>query len=157
MKKNFILLLSFFFSFLSAGEPKKIADLEKWKQDLILAAKKVRENAYEPYSKYKVGAAILTDSGKTFVGTNVENASYGLTICAERSAVFAAISSASKDIKAVAVVTRDGGSPCGACRQVLNEFNPDMIVITSDEAGTKVAEYTLKEILMDSFGPKNVK
>lgn len=93
--------------------------------ELVDLAKDARKNAYAPYSKYKVGAAVATKSGKTFVGCNVENASYGATICAERGAVMAMVAAGETEIAAVAVVTEDGGSPCGMCRQVLSEFTKD--------------------------------
>ena len=130
--------------------------MENWKMKLLEDAKLARENAYCPYSNYKVGAALVTDSEKVFSGANIENASYGLTICAERSCIFSAVSQGHLDIKAIAIVTKDGGSPCGACRQVLNEFNPEMLVITSDENFKNIREYKLSELLIDAFGPRNL-
>lgn len=99
--------------------------MEKLLDELLKHAKKARKNAYAPYSKYKVGAAIATKSGKIFAGCNVENASFGATICAERGAVMQMVAAGETDIAAVAVVTEDGGSPCGMCRQVLSEFTKD--------------------------------
>lgn len=125
--------------------------------DLIEKALSVRQNSYSPYSNYKVGAAIKTKNGKIFVGTNVENASYGMTICAERSAVFAAISCGEKNLDSIAIVTKDGGSPCGSCRQVLNEFNPSMVVILINEKGEVRKQCKLSDLLVDAFGPKNLK
>src|SRR5262245_20426069 len=99
---------------------------------LINAAQAARRHAYEPYSGFAVGAAVQTASGHVFAGCNVENASYGLTICAERAAVCAAIAAGHKQLTAVAVVTSGGHAPCGACRQVLAEFGPTMDVVLVD-------------------------
>ncbi len=95
--------------------------------DLLDAAQKVRENSYSPYSHFKVGAAVLTPDGKIFCGTNVENSSYGLTVCAERNAMFAAAAAGYRRFKALALITQKlpgqkFNSPCGACRQVMSEF-----------------------------------
>ncbi len=102
---------------------------------LLKAAQKVRKNAYAPYSKYLVGAAVLTKTGEIISGCNVENASYGLTVCAERNALFAAVAKGFRDFEALAVVTEDGGSPCGACRQVIWELCGDIPIIISDANG----------------------
>jgi cytidine deaminase len=99
---------------------------------LIDAAIGVRGAAHAPYSQFQVGAAVLTASGEVFDGCNVENASYGLTICAERAAVCAAVAAGHKQLVAVAVATSGGHSPCGACRQVLSEFGPAMEVLLVD-------------------------
>lgn len=113
----------------------KEGDLDFDFKALIQDAKDARENAYCPYSKFKVGAAILTKSGNVYTGCNVENASYGLTVCAERVAVFKAVSAGEKGndfIKAVAIVldAPDYGAPCGTCRQVINEFaDPDAVIV----------------------------
>ena len=125
------------------------------KNSLIRAAVKARENAYCPYSKYAVGAAVLTDTGEVVVGCNVENASYGLTNCAERTAIFAAVSRGARKIRAIAI--SGAGSPpypCGACRQVMTEFaeSPDMpvyVVMVSEEEKTE--EFTLRELLPHGF------
>ena len=95
---------------------------EKERQNLIQQAMDIRQHAYAPYSKYKVGAALLSKSGRVFTGVNIENAAYSVTICAERTAVFKAVSEGDRTFSAVAIVTDDGGSPCGSCRQVLSEF-----------------------------------
>ncbi len=111
--------------------------------DLVARAIEVRKNAHAPYSKYKVGAAILTRSGKVFTGCNVENASFGATICAERGAVMQMIAAGEREPIACAVVTKDGGSPCGICRQVLSEFThamPMALVGTQDPASTQVVD-----------------
>lgn len=123
---------------------------------LIQAGQDAQKKAYAPYSKYYVGSAVLTKSGKIYTGCNVENASYGLTICAERTAVFKAVSDGDKEIEAIAVITRDGGACCGACRQVLNEFNPEMIVICADEQGQIHHTFTLSQLLPQAFGPRNL-
>lgn len=123
---------------------------------LIQKAIEGQQNSYSPYSQYRVGAAVLTKSGKIYTGCNIENASYGLANCADRTAVFKAVSEGDKDLIAIAIVTRDGGMPCGACRQVLNEFNPNMIIITLDETGTIRNQTTLDQLLPNAFGPANL-
>lgn len=96
---------------------------------LVQRAKAVRENAHAPYSRYRVGAAIATNDGRIFEGCNVENASFGATICAERGAIMQMIAAGARDPIACAVVTEDGGSPCGICRQVLSEFAEDIPIV----------------------------
>lgn len=118
---------------------------------LIDAARSARQRAYAPYSKFLVGAAILSESGKIYTGVNVENASYGLTICAERSAVGTMIGAGETDIAAVAVATINGVTPCGACRQVLREFGSDFPVWIIDESADEVRKTTMAELLPDSF------
>jgi len=124
---------------------------EKQRQELIQAANRIRVNAYAPYSHYPVGAALLTSSGKTFTGVNVENASYPLTMCAERSAVFSAVASGEREFTAIAVATDNGGAPCGACRQVLAEFGLDIIVLFVDGEENVVQETTVGELLPGAF------
>ena len=108
------------------------------RRKLVQEACEIRKQAHAPYSKFQVGAALLTASGKIFTGCNVENASYGLTICAERAAVFAAVAAgegkagATNNWAAMAVATPGGHSPCGACRQVLVEFAPDLPILLVD-------------------------
>ncbi|GAB4457447.1 MAG: cytidine deaminase [Armatimonadaceae bacterium] len=125
------------------------------KEKLTAAAVAARAQAYAPYSKYSVGAAVLAEDGRLFTGSNIENASYGLTICAERTAVFTAVSAGVRAIVAVTVATEDGGSPCGACRQVLSEFRPrngsEMAVYLTDRGGNIVRETTLSELLPLAF------
>jgi cytidine deaminase len=128
---------------------------EEQKNALLEAACHIRDRAYAPYSHYKVGAAILTDDGRVFSGVNVENAAYGLANCAERTAVFSAITAGAKRLLAVAVCTANAGSPCGACRQVLVEFAGDIPVFLSDTAGN-VRETTLYALLPDHFGPEHL-
>lgn len=104
---------------------------------LVQEAKAVRERAHAPYSRYQVGAAILTKRGSVFVGCNVENASFGATICAERGAIMQMVAHGETDPIACAVVTQDGGSPCGVCRQVLVEFALDMPIVLVDLASAE--------------------
>lgn len=127
-------------------------------EQLIKVAALARERAYAPYSKYRVGAAIRTKRNKVHTGVNVENASYGLTICAERSAAFAAVGAGEKsDYDTIAVVVDDDRlpSPCGACRQVLHELAPGMRVVLATTGGQRMAT-TLAELLPDAFGPENL-
>ncbi len=124
-------------------------------QELIALATEARQKAYAPYSHYLVGAALLTSSGKVYTGANVENASYGLAICAERTAAVKAVSDGERDFVAIAVVTENGGTPCGACRQVLNEFGPEMRVLIANAAGNYQA-LRLSELLPASFGPEQL-
>ena len=129
--------------------------------DLVAALgrglREASRRAYCPYSKFPVGAAVLTDGGEVVAGVNVENASYGLTICAERNAVFRAVALGQTTIVAVAVYTPTATptAPCGACRQVINEFGPDAIVLcVCDGPGT--IRTTLSHLLPDAFGPGNL-
>jgi cytidine deaminase len=110
------------------------------KNELKTAAAKAAENAYAPYSGFKVGAAVLSQDGRIFTGCNVENASYGLSVCAERIAVFNAVNSGVRDFAAIAIHTNSDIPfyPCGACRQVLAEFNPDMEVIINWQNGEQI-------------------
>ena len=124
-------------------------------QALITAAAKARGAAYAPYSRFAVGAALLAASGQVYTGCNVENASYGLTVCAERNALFHAVAQGERRFTAVAVVTQNGVTPCGACRQVLAEFNAQMTVIVADTMGNRFI-YNLAELLPDSFGPEHL-
>jgi cytidine deaminase len=122
------------------------------RETLGQSALAVRLNAHAPYSNFQVGAAVLTASGEVFAGCNVENASYGLTICAERVAVGTAVAAGHKEIVAVAVASSGGHSPCGACRQVLSEFGPAMEVILIDADDlTKTRTTTLAALLPEQF------
>ena len=123
---------------------------------LIQAAIAASKQAYIPYSGYAVGAALYTASGEIFTGCNVESASYSPTICAERTALVKAVSEGHRDFAAIAVVTRDGGSPCGVCRQLLYEFSPRMQVILADLEGTAHHRLTLADLLPLGFGPDNL-
>lgn len=129
---------------------------EALKQELIQKAQQAQRRAYAPYSHYAVGAALLAKSGRIFDGVNVENAVYPLTLCAERVAVFKAVSEGETQFEAIAVVTRNGGTPCGSCRQVLREFGLDTIVLIADETGKLLQETTLMQLLPDSFGPEDL-
>jgi cytidine deaminase len=123
------------------------------RQELIQAAQAVRRWAYVPYSDYPVGAALLTSSGRLYDGVNIENAAYPTGICAERVAVFKAVSEGERQFIAIAVVTSNGGTPCGSCRQVLAEFGLDTSVLIADEQGNLIQERTVAELLPGSFGP----
>lgn len=123
---------------------------------LIAAARAARKRAYAPYSRYRVGAAVLTQGGAIFTGCNVENAAYPACICAEQTATVKAVSEGHPRLRAVAVATGNGGSPCGKCRQVLYEFGgPDLVVILVDNRG-RARETTLRKLLPDAFGPENL-
>lgn len=128
------------------------------KEQLLAQSKIARENAYVPYSKFPVGAALLAEDGTVFHGCNVENASYGLTNCAERTAIFKAVSQGVKNFKAIAIVADTEGpcAPCGACRQVIAEFcDGDMPVYLTNLKGD-VLETTVKELLPGAFTPKDL-
>ncbi len=122
-------------------------------QALIEAARQAQQRAYAPYSGYAVGAAVRTTDGRLFTGCNIENASYGLSVCAERVAVFRAVADGARSIQAVAVVTQDGATPCGACRQVLMEFasKPEECVIWIATPDQIMARHTLSELLPNAF------
>lgn len=124
-------------------------------QKLVEMAQSARDRAYAPYSNYQVGAALLTESGEIFTGCNVENAVYPTTCCAERVAIFKAVSEGHRRFRAIAVATEDGGSPCGVCRQVMREFAPEMIVFIAD-AENGLRQTSVAELLPDSFGPENL-
>ena len=121
-------------------------------QLLIEQALAVRTNAYAPYSNFLVGAALATEDGTVFTGTNVENASYGLTICAERVAACTAAAAGHRKITAVAVSTSGGASPCGACRQFLSEFGGAMdVYLIEDDQPQKVRHFSLRDLLPEQF------
>ena len=126
------------------------------KQNLIDAAVQARQWAYAPYSHYAVGSALITASGRVYDGVNVENAAYPTTICAERVAVFKAVSEGERDFLAIAVVTSNGGSPCGSCRQVLAEFGLDTLVFIANADGKLIQEVTVRELLPGAFTPKDL-
>lgn len=121
---------------------------------LLARARDAREAAYAPYSGFAVGAALLADDGRVFVGANVEGAAYPVTLCAERSAVAAAVVAGARVFSAIAVIGSGPGpcTPCGMCRQVLYEFSPGMVVIAGGEDGTS-ARWRLDELLPAGFGP----
>lgn len=124
--------------------------------ELIERAQEARSNAYAPYSEYAVGAALLTSTGKIFSGVNVENASYPLSMCAERSSIFKAVSEGEREFDMIVVATHNGGSPCGACRQVLAEFGLDTRVMTVDADGEVVLDMTVRELLPEAFRPEDL-
>jgi cytidine deaminase len=126
------------------------------RQHLIQLANEVRRNAYVPYSKYRVGAALRAKSGRVFTGVNVENAAYPTTMCAERTAVFKAVSEGEREFDVIAVVTDNGGSPCGSCRQVLAEFGLDIIVLIADGNGKLNYEMSVSELLPEAFTPQHL-
>jgi cytidine deaminase len=121
------------------------------------AARAAVKNSYAPYSKFRVGTAVLAGSGKIYAGSNVENASYGLCHCAERTAICTAASAGERKLKAVLVFTPTPTPtmPCGACRQVINEFGPDAVVIGVCNSAQRI-ETTLPALLTEAFGPKNL-
>jgi cytidine deaminase len=123
------------------------------KQSLIDLANTARQHAYVPYSSYPVGAVLRTKSGRLFTGVNVENAAYPQTMCAERVAIFKAVSEGEKEFEVIAVVTDNGGSPCGGCRQVMAEFGLDTIVLLADGTGKLTKETTVGELLPEAFTP----
>jgi len=126
------------------------------KQALIDLANAARQQAYAPYSNYPVGAALRTKTGRIYTGVNVENAAYPHTMCAERVAIFKAISDGEKEFEVISVVTDNGGSPCGGCRQVMAEFALDMIVLMADGNGKLIKETTVGELLPEAFTPNHL-
>ncbi|QYM80786.1 cytidine deaminase [Horticoccus luteus] len=125
--------------------------------ELESTARSAAAAAYAPYSKFRVGASVLMDSGRIFHGCNVENASYGLCNCAERTALFSAAAAGERSVHAVVVYTPTAAptTPCGACRQVINEFGPDALVISICDGPDRI-ETTLSALLPAAFGPKNL-
>jgi cytidine deaminase len=127
------------------------------KQALVDLANTARQRAYAPYSKYPVGSALRTKTGRVFTGVNVENAAYPHTICAERVAIFKAVSEGETEFEVITVVTDNGGSPCGGCRQVMAEFGLDAIVILADGKGRIVEETTVGGLLPGAFTPEKLR
>ena len=127
------------------------------KQALVDLANTARERAYVPYSGYRVGSTLRTKSGRIFTGVNIENAAYPQTMCAERVAMFKAVSEGEKEFEVITVVTDNGGSPCGGCRQVMAEFGLDTIVILADKKGEIVQETTVDGLLPGAFTPEKLK
>lgn len=126
------------------------------KTSLIETARSARQWAYAPYSHYAVGAALLTESGRIYDGVNIENAAFPDGICAERVAIFKAVSEGERKFVAIAVVTSNGGTPCGSCRQVMAEFGLDMVVLIADEQGNLRDENTVADILPGAFTPRDL-
>jgi cytidine deaminase len=127
------------------------------RQKLIQTAQEARKWAYAPYSNYAVGAALLTSSGRMYDGVNVENAAYPTGICAERVAVFKAVSEGEREFEAIAIITVNGGSPCGSCRQVLAEFGLNTIVLLANADGQLLRETTVADLLPGAFGPRDLR
>ena len=122
-------------------------------RDLIERAMEMAKMAYAPYSHFRVGAAVLAESGKVYGGANVENASYGATVCAERSAIFAAVNAGERKLKAIAVTA----TPCGVCRQVMREFcDPKAFKVIVAKSADDYRAFTLEELLPESFGPEHL-
>jgi len=130
--------------------------MTEWSREKLVAqAGEARQRAYAPYSGYRVGAALLTKSGRIYTGCNVENAVYPLCTCAERVAVVKAVSEGEKEFEALAVATENGGAPCGSCRQTLREFGEDIVVLIADATGA-YRETTVAELLPYSFGANDL-
>jgi cytidine deaminase len=132
----------------------KLTDVEQ--RALIDLANEARRRAYAPYSLYTVGAALRTASGRIFTGCNIENAASPSSICAERVAIFKAVSEGEMDLEVLALVTPNGGTPCGSCRQVMVEFNPDMLVLIADGEGRLLQETTVAGLLPGAFTKKDM-
>lgn len=129
---------------------------DEQKQNLIRTAQEARQWAYAPYSKYLVGAAILSTSGRVYDGVNIENAAYPTGTCAERVAVFKAVSEGERRFLAIAVVTSNGGTPCGSCRQVLAEFGLETVVLIADAQGNLLQEISVGDLLPGAFTPDHL-
>lgn len=129
---------------------------DELRQDLIQRAIEARQWAYAPYSNYMVGAALLAESGRVYTGVNIENAAYPTGICAERVAVFKAVSEGEREFLAIAVVTANGGTPCGSCRQVLAEFGLDTRVIIANGQGSIVMDVDVAGLLPGAFRPTDL-
>lgn len=134
------------------------------REELIRAALSARENAYAPYSNYAVGAALLTEDGEIVTGCNVENASFGATNCAERTAVFKAVSQGKRRFSAIAVAGGEKGKepvdyayPCGVCRQVMGEFAAEDFQVIVAKSATDYQEYRLDELLPHGFGGESIR
>jgi len=123
------------------------------RHQLINLALQARQWAYAPYSHYTVGAVVLTDSGKIYDGVNIENAAYPAGICAERVAIFKAVSEGERRFKTIVVATENGGSPCGSCRQVMAEFGLETEVLVVDATGKVTLETTVGSLLPGAFTP----
>lgn len=125
-------------------------------QALIQAALQARQYAYAPYSHYYVGSALLTVAGKIYSGCNVENAAYPTSMCAERVALYKAVSEGERDFKAIVVATENGGTPCGSCRQVLAEFGLEISVLIVNGEGRLLQETSVRALLPGAFQPKDL-
>lgn len=126
------------------------------RRQLIKKALKAKQGSYSPYSKFRVGAALLAGDGRIFTGCNIENAAYSASVCAERTAIFKAVSEGSRTIRAIAIVGDAAYTyPCGECRQVIREFGKGAIIIIANSEND-YREYKLKDLLPNSFGPENL-
>lgn len=134
---------------------KTTLDVQIW-DDLFQQAVTAMQNSYSPYSHYKVGAALLSRSEKIYQGNNIENAGYTASVCAERTAIFKAVSEGEREFVAIAVATVNGGAPCGICRQVMREFSRDMTIVIGSSQTGKYRVTSLADLLPDSFGPENL-
>lgn len=126
------------------------------KKELVESAIHAREWAYAPYSHYSVGAALLTASGKVYEGVNIEHAAFPTTMCAERVAIYKAVSEGEREFTAIAIATENGGSPCGSCRQVLAEFGLQTLIIIADVTGKIHLEGTVEKLLPTAFTPDDL-
>jgi len=133
-----------------------IALADEERKFLLDLANEARRRAYAPYSNYPVGAALRTKSGRIFTGANVENAAYPQTMCAERVAIFKAVSEGEREFDAIAVVTPSGGTPCGGCRQVMAEFGLDTVVLIGDADGRLITETDVAKLLPGAFTPRDL-
>lgn len=146
---------TFYFYPVSVSVTPQLGLTREQREQLLAAAREAMQHAHAPYSHFKVGAALLTSDGRLFAGCNVENASYGLTICAERNAIFAAVAATAAEtplqVRAIAVLNSNNVpcSPCGACRQVIAEFGPEAIVLYQGQG--EIRESSLKSLLPDTF------
>lgn len=140
------------------GDMKPSDDLRRKAQarQLISAAREAYDRAYAPYSHYRVAAALLADDGRIYTGCNIENAVYPLAICAERVAIFKAVSAGAKSIIALAVVTENGGSPCGSCRQVMREFAEEQMTVFIADLEGAYRTFTLGDLLPLSFSAQDL-
>lgn len=129
---------------------------DELREKLIQEARQARLRAYAPYSNYAVGAALLTASERIYTGANIENAAYPVTICAERVAVFKAVFEGEREFVAIAVVSSNGGFPCGSCRQVLAEFGLQIRVLVAKEDGELLSEAALGDLLPGAFLPQHL-
>ncbi len=123
---------------------------------LIHLAVEASRRAYAPYSNYPVGAALRTKSGKLYTGCNIENAAYPTSVCAERVAIFKAVSEGEREFEVIAVTTNNGGTPCGSCRQVMAEFGLETVVLIGDATGRLLQETTVGELLPGAFTPRDM-
>ena len=126
-------------------------------QELIAKAKEAMTKAYAPYSHFQVGAALLAKDGRVFTGCNVENATYGATICAERTAVTKAVSEGVREFEKIAIVASSGdyAAPCGICRQALSEFAPHLTIVCASKQLTDAKSYSLDQLLPHSFSKED--